>query len=890
MSFTPVSSSGPSEQVTETVDQNGQSLDSTLSSPEANEENQQIEPMAAITPSMKEAEKEAVEKGNTDFRVLKRKAEAEYAALTEDTQRHHRLHFLLERSALYSKFLMEKLEVQQKQAQAKEAKAREAEQQVSSTVQTDPIHPKDNETQSPPRRSSRSSLKRPASPDPSSDSQTPASTKAKSSKKEADSKKKKTKESTYSIASYLDPQTIERAKEAHAKGSEGMDDKAESNPPLSSSSSSSSSSTKPSPSVRQPSLITGGIMRDYQLAGMEWLISLYENGLNGILADEMGLGKTLQTIAFLSHLREMGVWGPFLIAAPLSTLANWVCEFQRFTPSIPVCLYHGSKDERQHLRTRRIGRKALQSPDASTKFPIVVTSYEIVMNDRKYLQHINWKYIVVDEGHRLKNLNCRLIRELKSYNSANRLLLSGTPLQNNLAELWSLLNFLLPDIFDDLDSFQQWFDFSDMKEEEGRKRLLDGDAVVAKLHQILRPFLLRRIKSDVESSLPKKREYVLYAPVTPAQRELYDAIVRRDIRGWLEKKNSTTTSSSSSSTDNEPGKVDPRFKGLRLQNVFMQLRKACNHPWLFEVEYPEVEKSLAKGALPQVVALSGKMRLLDQLVPRLFEAGHKILIFSQMTKVLDILEIWALSPGRSWPYCRIDGMTPQDERRRMIQAFNAPQSPIPLFLLSTRSGGLGINLTAADTVILFDSDWNPQADLQAQDRVHRIGQKRPVIVYRIVTGEKTVEARVIERAREKRKLEKMVIHKGAFREKGRPSSSEGPTESQGEGQGGEKGGSSKPTTGSGMWSEALQQEIEDILAGKDESIHSIGQGDHRMIDILSEADLARIMDRSDEAYEREAKAAQVGGDGAVLPMEDRVDEKNDTLAGIQSTLTKETSS
>ncbi|RKP14963.1 SNF2 family N-terminal domain-containing protein, partial [Piptocephalis cylindrospora] len=602
-------------------------------------------------------------------------------------------------------------------------------------------------------------------------------------------------------------------------------------------------------SLRQPTLVTGGIMREYQLVGMEWLISLYENGLNGILADEMGLGKTLQTIAFLAHLREMGVWGPFLIAAPLSTLANWVCEFQRFAPSIPVCLYHGSKDERQHLRTRRIGRKALQSPDAAEKFPVVITSYEIVMNDRKYLQHINWKYIVVDEGHRLKNLNCRLIRELKSYNSANRLLLSGTPLQNNLAELWSLLNFLLPDIFDDLDSFQQWFDFSDMKEEEGRKRLLDGDAVVSKLHQILRPFLLRRIKSDVETSLPKKREYVLYAPVTPEQRELYDAIVRRDIRGWLAKKNAPPPISSASG-DGEEGKMDPRFKGLRLQNVFMQLRKACNHPWLFEVEFPEAEKSLEKGALPQVVAVSGKMRLLDQLVPRLFLAGHKILIFSQMTKVLDLLEVWALSPGRSWPYCRIDGLTPQDERRRMIQAFNAPDSPIPLFLLSTRSGGLGINLTAADTVILFDSDWNPQADLQAQDRVHRIGQTRPVIIYRIITGERTVEARVIERAQEKRRLEKMVIHKGAFREKGRPSVALG-----GEGATGNSG----PSV-SGMWSQALQQEMEDILAGKDESIHSIHQENRlKSNNILSEDDLARIMDRSEEAYEREAMQAKQGG-------------------------------
>lgn len=171
-------------------------------------------------------------------------------------------------------------------------------------------------------------------------------------------------------------------------------------------------------SARQPILVTGGVMRDYQLAGLEWMVSLYENGLNGILADEMGLGKTLQTISFLAFLRTKGVLGPFLIAAPLSTVANWVNEVHRFTPDIPVLLYHGSKDERAALRSKHLGK-------VDKKFPIVVTSYEIIMNDRKFLQKYMWKYIVVDEGHRLKNLNCRLIRELKSYSSANRLLLTG---------------------------------------------------------------------------------------------------------------------------------------------------------------------------------------------------------------------------------------------------------------------------------------------------------------------------------------------------------------------------------------------------------------------------------------------------------------------------------
>lgn len=272
------------------------------------------------------------------------------------------------------------------------------------------------------------------------------------------------------------------------------------------------SKIKPTISARQPALVTGGVLRDYQLAGVEWLISLWENGLNGILADEMGLGKTLQTISFIAHLKSMKVAGPYLIVAPLSTLANWVNEFKRFTPTINVLLYHGTKEERQHMINRKMSKKK----ETSFEFPVIVTSYEIVMNDRKYLQRYNWKYIVVDEGHRIKNMNCRLIRELKSYASANRLLLTGTPLQNNLAELWSLLNFLLPDIFDDLDMFQSWqverkkglisilihffrFDFSDINNKSGQDRIIkeeEEDKIVTSLHTILKPFLLRRLKTD----------------------------------------------------------------------------------------------------------------------------------------------------------------------------------------------------------------------------------------------------------------------------------------------------------------------------------------------------------------------------------------------------------
>jgi len=252
----------------------------------------------------------------------------------------------------------------------------------------------------------------------------------------------------------------------------------------------------------QPSLVRGGEMRSYQLQGVEWLVSLYENGLNGILADEMGLGKTVQCIALFAHLISMGVPGPFLVVGPLSTVGNWVREVKKWCPDVGVILYHGTKEERDSIRAKQLHPKNVK------KNPIVVTSYEITMRDRKYLQRFKWKYIVVDEGHRLKNVNCKLISELKTYSSANRLLLTGTPLQNKLSELWSMLNFLLPDIFDDLDSFQQWFDFSDIGEKEGRGKVVAQEVengIVSKLHEILRPFLLRRIKTEVELDLPPKK-------------------------------------------------------------------------------------------------------------------------------------------------------------------------------------------------------------------------------------------------------------------------------------------------------------------------------------------------------------------------------------------------
>lgn len=487
-------------------------------------------------------------------------------------------------------------------------------------------------------------------------------------------------------------------------------------------------------------LLTGGRLKSYQLKGIKWMISLWQNGLNGILADQMGLGKTIQTIGLLAHLKGMGMHGPFLVCAPLSTLSNWVNEVKRWVPTMEVLLYHGSKDERISLR-----RKYMPST-INSSFPVIVTSYEVAMNDRKLLSKYKWKYIVVDEGHRLKNFDCKLLRELKQVPADNTLLLTGTPLQNNLPELWSLLNFILPQIFTSLQEFQSWFDFAgkttggpQAEDDVNDQRRLQ---VISKLHLILRPFLLRRLKEDVEKSLPLKKEIILYAPMSDQQKEFHEFLLTKTLAKHLEE------------NVRSPGATTK----ANMNNVLMQLRKNCNHPDLLtsqfetDVNFPPIEK---------LVKQCGKLKLLDRLLVHLRERGHKVLIFSQMTKVLDILEYYLEERGFE-PF-RIDGGVSQTERQRQIQEFNQVDGNNFIFLLTTRAGGLGINLTSADTAIIYDSDWNPHMDMQAMDRCHRIGQTRPVHVYRLATSH-SVECQMLKVAADKLKLEHLVIEKGHFRQ------------------------------------------------------------------------------------------------------------------------------
>jgi SWI/SNF-related matrix-associated actin-dependent regulator of chromatin subfamily A member 5 len=459
-----------------------------------------------------------------------------------------------------------------------------------------------------------------------------------------------------------------------------------------------------------------GQMRDYQVAGLNWLISLHENGISGILADEMGLGKTLQTISFLGYLRHiMDITGPHLVIVPKSTLDNWAREFAKWTPEVNVLVLQGAKEERHALINERL---------IDEKFDVCITSYEMILREKAHLKKFAWEYIIIDEAHRIKNEESSLAQVIRLFESRNRLLITGTPLQNNLHELWALLNFLLPDVFGDSEAFDQWF--------SGQGE--DQDTVVQQLHRVLRPFLLRRVKSDVEKSLLPKKEVNLYIGMSEMQVRWYQKILEKDI-------------------DAVNGAGGKRESKTRLLNIVMQLRKCCNHPYLFEGAEPGPPYTTDE----HLVFNAGKMVMLDRLLVRLKKQGSRVLIFSQMSRLLDILEDYCVF--RDFKYCRIDGGTAHEDRIKAIDDYNKPDSEKFVFLLTTRAGGLGINLTSADIVVLYDSDWNPQADLQAMDRAHRIGQTKQVVVYRFVT-ENAIEEKVLERAAQKLRLDQLVIQQG----------------------------------------------------------------------------------------------------------------------------------
>lgn len=755
--------------------------------------------------------------------------------------------------------------------------------------------------------------------------------------------------------------------------------------------------------VRQPTILNCK-MKDYQLRGLAWLVSLYDQGINGILADEMGLGKTLQTISFLAYLCEQeDNWGPFLVVSPKATLHNWQQEVTKFCPDLKVLPYWGNKNDRNELR-KYWSHKRMYRRDS--EFQVCITSYETLTVDEKYFNRVKWQYLVLDEAQAIKNSNSSRWRALLQFPCRNRLLLTGTPLQNKLSELWSLLHFIMPTIFDSHAEFADWF-AKDIEGHANNNKILDA-TTLSRLRTLLDPFMLRRVKRDVESEMPPKTEVTLDCSLSARQRQLYGSI-KANISPEELTRALVGAGSGGQSSDNSD-------RNSKLMNLVMQLRKVCNHPETFErrvpqspmqfqmcpppthvapppsvlmasntataplditlVSKPEIvlraprcmydlendrlylrsllrdryglwmrpqlrqlmydrregmsivrlcgglsvaevndamissvtawgwkrfgpdlddeligleelyfsgtgvsgrdvytewndarlrphrlllqpravalrrkrsrvilpghespaqmierstrllkvtrvfipavtapapemylpgdpsvpgKKAIAEvlpypgfpvkgesrdssevyeayrgldgsygahiGTAPiqmpeagRLIADCGKMVVLDPLLRQLKSEGHKCLIYSQFTRVLDILEDYCGKTG--FKYVRLDGQSALADRRDIVAEWQTNEE-LFIFLLSTRAGGVGLNLTAADTVIFFDSDWNPTQDLQAMDRAHRLGQERPVTVYRLISRG-TIEERMLIRAQQKSRINDLVIKGGGL--------------------------------------------------------------------------------------------------------------------------------
>ncbi|KAF1426285.1 Chromodomain-helicase-DNA-binding protein 3, partial [Spheniscus humboldti] len=488
----------------------------------------------------------------------------------------------------------------------------------------------------------------------------------------------------------------------------------------------------------QPRFITatGGTLHLYQLEGLNWLRFSWAQSTDTILADEMGLGKTIQTIVFLYSLYKEGhTKGPFLVSAPLSTIINWEREFQMWAPAFYVVTYTGDKDSRAIIRENEFsfddnamkgGKKAFKMKrEAQVKFHVLLTSYELITIDQAALGSIRWACLVVDEAHRLKNNQSKFFRVLNGYKIEHKLLLTGTPLQNNLEELFHLLNFLTPERFNNLEGFLE--EFADISKEDQIK----------KLHDLLGPHMLRRLKADVFKNMPAKTELIVRVELSPMQKKYYKYILTRNFEA-----------------------LNSRGGGnqVSLLNIMMDLKKCCNHPYLFPVaamESPKLPSGAYEGGA--LIKASGKLLLLQKMLRKLKEQNHRVLIFSQMTKMLDLLEDFLDYEG--YKYERIDGGITGALRQEAIDRFNAPGAQQFCFLLSTRAGGLGINLATADTVVIFDSDWNPHNDIQAFSRAHRIGQANKVMIYRFVTRA-SVEERITQVAKRKMMLTHLVVRPG----------------------------------------------------------------------------------------------------------------------------------
>lgn len=507
------------------------------------------------------------------------------------------------------------------------------------------------------------------------------------------------------------------------------------------------------PAVAAGDLGVTATLKPHQVEGVVWLIRSYHTGVNVILGDEMGLGKTLQAISFLSYLKVCQMLpGTFLVLCPLSVTDGWVSEFANFAPKLKILCYVGDKEKRRDLRWKMYGRTKKHSSQSDSDVPllgfdVLLTTYDIALMDQDFLSQIPWLYAVIDEAQRLKNPSSVLYTVLnEQFVIPRRLLMTGTPIQNNLTELWSLMHFCMPSIFGTLEQFLSAF-------KEAGNSLSGQDEAYNKgqfkiLKYVLGAFMLRRTKSKLIESgtlvLPPLKEITVMAPMVALQKKVYVSILRKELPRLL---------AVSSGASNHQS----------LQNIVIQLRKACSHPYLFpgiEPEPYEEGEHLVQG--------SGKLIILDQLLQKLHDSGHRVLLFAQMTHTLDVLQDFM--ELRKYSYERLDGSIRAEERFAAIRSFSRQsvkgsincepdESGAFVFMISTRAGGVGLNLMAADTVIFYEQDWNPQVDKQALQRAHRIGQLNHVLSINLVTG-RSIEEVIMKRAEKKLQLSHNIIGEG----------------------------------------------------------------------------------------------------------------------------------
>ncbi|CAL9169817.1 protein CHROMATIN REMODELING 4-like [Musa acuminata AAA Group] len=481
------------------------------------------------------------------------------------------------------------------------------------------------------------------------------------------------------------------------------------------------------PLLEQPQELKGGLLFPHQLEALNWLRKCWRKSKNVILADEMGLGKTISACAFISSLYcEFKAKLPCLVLVPLSTMPNWLAEFALWTPHLNVVEYHGCAKARSIIRQYEWHASDPSKSDKSTKlykFNVLLTTYEMVLADTSHLRGVPWEVLIVDEGHRLKNSSSKLFGLLNTFSFQHRVLLTGTPLQNNIGEMYNLLNFLQPVSFPSLSAFEEKFDDLTTAEK------------VEELKKLVAPHMLRRLKKDAMQNIPPKTERMVPVELTSIQAEYYRAMLTKNFQILRNIGKGGTQQS--------------------LLNIVMQLRKVCNHPYL--IPGTEPDSGSVEFLHEMRIKASAKLTLLHSMLKILYKEGHRVLIFSQMTKLLDILEDYLAIEFGPKTFERVDGSVSVANRQAAIARFNQDKSRF-VFLLSTRSCGLGINLATADTVIIYDSDFNPHADIQAMNRAHRIGQSKRLLVYRLVVRA-SVEERILQLAKKKLMLDQLFVNK-----------------------------------------------------------------------------------------------------------------------------------